>query len=244
MANKMKFRKTSIDILKLISLIFILSNFELSQFKVNHFINPANAFSQSDVDKLFARGKQLYKSDRYEEAIKIWLQALKIYKNSNPLKESEILSNIILAYIGLENAPEALSFAQRAVQKSKGTHPDAQSFALYVLELSYGIYERHPDAVDSYEKALAITQITNDPNTRANTLIGLGDAYGSWGKYDQAIKAYENANKLAIENNYPRIKQHVKEHLNYLYMMISNPGYRDSQFDQSFKQCDILVAVN
>ena len=23
-------------------------------------------------------------------------------------------------------------------------------------------------------------------------------------------------------------------------MMISNPGYRDSQFDQSFKQCDIL----
>ena len=71
-----------------------------------------------------------------EEAIKIWLQALKIYQNSNPLKESEILSNITLAYIGLENAPEALSFAQRAVQKSKGTHPDAQSFALYVLGLS------------------------------------------------------------------------------------------------------------
>ena len=243
MANKMRYGKTSINILKLISLIFILSNFELSHFKTNHFINSANASSQSDVDNLFERGRKLYKSGRHEEAIKIWLQALKIYQNSNPLRESEILSKISLAYTRLHDAPEALSYAKQAVQRSKGIHPDAQSLALYVLGVSYGNYELYPDAVNSYEKALEITQITNDPQTRADTLIGLGDAYGSWGKYDRAIKAYEDANKLAMENNYPRIKQHVKEHLNYLYMMVANPGHRELKFDQSFNKCDILGEI-
>lgn len=229
----------NLKVFKFITLVLIFYFFTQGDLGFNGLNNSANALSPSNAEKLFRQGKELYYRDENEAAIKLWLQALGIYQNNNPLKESEILSNISLAYIRMRNAPEALKYAQKAVQRSEGTHPDAQSFALFVLGVAYNSYELYPEAVQVYEKALSITQKTSDPQTKAQILIGLGEAYSSWGKYDQAIKAFGDAKKLAIEIRNTRIKEQAEEHLNYLYFMVSNPGYRNSEFDESFRKCEV-----
>jgi len=231
----MRFLKT----FKLITLTLSFNFFILNGFKVNDFSNSVNALPLSNAEELFKQGKALYYRDNYEAAIRIWLQALAAYQNNNPLKESEILSNLSFAYLRMKNAPEALKYAQQAVQKSEGTHLDAQSFALFALGESYNSYERYPDAVIAYEKALLITQKTDDPRTKAQILIGLGEAYTSWAKYAQAIKVFEDAKKWAKETQNSRVEEQAEEHLDYLRFMVSNPGYRDSEFDESFKKCEI-----
>ena len=197
----------------------------------------------SNADDLFKQGKTLYKNEAYDAAIKVWLQALVLYQN-NPLKESEILSNITFAYLRLENAPEALRYAELAVQKSEGTHPDAQSFALLALGEAYHSYERYPDAVRAYKKALSIVQKVNDPKTRANILIGLGETYTAWAKYTEAIKVFQEVEIWAKEAHNARLEEQARQHLDYLLSKVSDPGSRDTEFDGSFEKCEIKGEAN
>ena len=64
------------------------------------------------------------------------------------------------------------------------------------LGLAYANLGKYQQAIDYYERTLAISQDIGDKRSECNRLGNLGNAYANLGQYQQAIDYYERAKAI------------------------------------------------
>ncbi|MDJ0557049.1 MAG: tetratricopeptide repeat protein [Microcoleaceae cyanobacterium MO_207.B10] len=165
---------------------------------------------QTEAEKLYKQGKQLYNEGKYEAALETYQQALKIFlsisrasENANryiSLKIGEILHSIGATYNKLAKYPQALENYQQAleirqqIKDKQGIGSSLNSIgAVYFLQ---GNYEQ---ALDYLQQALKIRQELKDLVRVSRTQNNIAAIYLNQAKYSQALEYYQEALKTFQE---------------------------------------------
>lgn len=145
---------------------------------------------------LEGEGYQLYKLERYEEAVTFYKKAL----GENP-ENHQVLNNLGLALHELGEYKKAIaSYDEANSIKSDNMAWNNRGLALYRLE-------RYEEAIASYDKALKIKSNSHIAwNNRGNALFSLG-------KYQEAVKSYDKASKFKFDSNIAQFKQRKRKPL-------------------------------
>lgn len=115
-----------------------------------------------------------------------------------------------LVYNAFQQAPEAIKNLKNAISCAEG-NDDYQSICYNSLGLAYQLAQDHDEAIQCYQKALAL----NASNFGAHANIGL--LYMKLGQYHKAIKAYEDimenhSTDPMIQSNYAYLHTKIKEY--------------------------------
>jgi len=125
-------------------------------------------------------GTALYKQGRTEEAIKHYLQALRLKPDY-----ADVHNNLGLAYVSLGMHKEAIESCKQAIR----INPD-DAEAHYNLGLAYVSLGMHKEAIESYKQAVRI-----DPDY-AWAHYNLGNVYYESGMHKEAIESYKQAVRI------------------------------------------------
>jgi CHAT domain-containing protein len=198
----MGFDKVGLSKLGLNGLIFLLVIFSTS-FNANLPIlsNTSKVLAQTvdarktEADSLFNKGFDHYEIGQIDLALKLWQQALQIYRDIQDRKaEVILLRNIGRIYHDWNDYPQAVEYYQkslviaREIKNQKG-----ELTALGDLGSAYFSLANYPKAIESQQQSLAIAREIEDSIGIVNALINLGSNYGATGNYPQALEYYQQA---------------------------------------------------
>ena len=157
-----------------------------------------------------------YVRDKYEQAEKIYNQALKTLENTLGPDHPDVavvLYNLAGLYDAQEKRSKAESLSQRALGILERAHSgDAVAIATNLRELAdqYNAENMVLHAERLYRQALQILEKSPDstPSDHIPVIGGLGEVYAYQGKYDQAEAQYRLLLKLveqALGQNHPEV---------------------------------------
>jgi tetratricopeptide (TPR) repeat protein len=157
-------------------------------------LNPRLGWgNQAELEKAKALNdqvEQLYKAERYQEALPLALQALQIRERafgSESPDNAESLNNLALIYRIMGDYEKALSLHQRALkirEKTLGSeHPDTSGSLLNLAMVYYHNMGAHDRVLPLLQRALKIWEKTLGPeySDTAGSLKYLGGAVSSHG---------------------------------------------------------------
>jgi CHAT domain-containing protein/Flp pilus assembly protein TadD len=155
---------------------------------------------QEEAIKLNNQGLELYNQGKYQEALKLFEQALVISREiSDKANEAKYLNNIGAIYKSLGMYQKALDYYQQALVITKiiGNKLEEGRYLNNIGEVyrSLGQYEK---ALDYYQQAFAITKQFGDKNGEGGTYLNnIGAIYRNQGKYQKALDYYQQALAIA-----------------------------------------------
>ena len=139
----------------------------------------------------------LYQMNRYDEAIKKWLEMLDLTNNLD--QKALIYNNLGLAYRQTGKMSEAIAQWQQAILIYQSQNQSQNSDRLTKLFIdqaqAYIALGQHQQAVLLLQK---VAIVANPENMQLVKGV-LGNAYFALGKYDQAIAAYQESISLMSE---------------------------------------------
>jgi tetratricopeptide (TPR) repeat protein len=146
-------------------------------------------------------GSAYYITDRYQEAIDYYGQALEIAREAGDRAgEGTWLGNLGASYNLLDRYQEAIDYRERALEIAREVGDRAsEGTGLGGLGASYSSLGRYQQAIDYYEQALEIAREVGDRVNEGEWLGFLGGGYSGLGRYQQAIDYYEQALEIARE---------------------------------------------
>ncbi|MBD2295479.1 CHAT domain-containing protein [Anabaena sphaerica FACHB-251] len=155
---------------------------------------------------LIQQGRELYKTERYAEAVNIWQQALKAEQNQNNLSsQAMVLNYLALGYQQLgqwQQAKQAITSSLQLLENVKQTTPQTKLILAQTLnnqgslELAQGQAEK---ALNSWQQATKIYTETSYIQGRIGSLINQAQAQQALGLYLQARKTLTDVEK-ALKN--------------------------------------------
>ncbi len=193
---------------------------------------------KNDADSLLKKGNQLYQVSRYNEALQVWEQALRIYREIRDYKGEAIsLNNLGLAYDSLGQYQKAIDFYQQslAVKKQIGDRK-GEAISLNNLGSIYDGLGQYQKAIDFYQQSLAIKKQIGDLNGEATSLNNLGLVYNNLGRYQKAIDFYQQS--LAIKKQIDDRNGEAAS-LNNLGLVYNNLGQQQKAID--FYQKSLII---
>ena len=154
------------------------------------------------TQRLLARAKKLTKKGRIEESQKIYSTVLKTFPNNQQAKKELSMlvqqKDINPAQVQLEEVIQSYSNGQfqEAIDKIKTLNEEYPKVPLLfnVLGASYRAMSQLDNAVESFEKAIAIKPEYDE------ALFNLGVTLAELGKVDDAMASYKNV--ITINNAY------------------------------------------
>lgn len=167
-------------------------------------LDPASAQSLKAADKLNDRVVQLHQKGRFDEAIGVAREVLKIRENtlgSNHADVAGALNNLALLYDVQGNYSESELLQKRALaiyEKTLGlNHPSLAGSLLNLASLCYKL-GRYSDAEPIYKRSLAIFEKSSGPNhpNVASVINNLAELYRVQGRFHDAEPLFKRA--LAI----------------------------------------------
>ncbi|KAF3889316.1 MULTISPECIES: CHAT domain-containing protein [Nostocales] len=233
----------------LVSLVFCLS-----------FAQIESIIAQTpDASQLVQQGIERYKAADFRGAIAPWKTALNFYQQSkNQNNEAIVSENLARAYQQLGDSEEALSYWEQVTkyyrnsgnlqQYGRMLTEQAQTYSNLgqpgkAIALLCGIPEKQPKSDTKPQEqsnclpgsALQIARQQTDKLGEVAALGSLGEAYRLRGKYDDAIKHLEQAEKITE----PVYKSKVLNSLGNAYL---NKAQREKIRADSAKQLGISKA--
>jgi len=134
------------------------------------------------------------------KALNIFLEALKLRSDSDPVGRATTLSNIGIAYHGIGERRKSLSYFEQFVSLLHETGEQLKESTtlgnMCVINNDLGEYKK---AFELCSRALEMKREL-DPAGRAITISNTGNIYGNLGDYQKALDLYWQA--LAIHNSF------------------------------------------
>ena len=134
-----------------------------------------------------------------KQALDIFLEALKLRSDADPIGRSMTLNNIGIAYWGIGDRRKALDYMEQFVSVLHETGEVLKESTtlgnMCVLHNDLGEYKQ---AMELCSKALEMKREIQDFAGQATTLSNTGNIYGNLGDYQKALDLYGQA--LAIHN--------------------------------------------
>lgn len=135
-----------------------------------------------------------------KQALDIFLEALKLRSDADPIGRSMTLSNLGIAYWGIGDRRKALDYMEQFVSVLHETGEVLKESTtlgnMCVLHNDLGEYKQ---AMELCSKALEMKREIKDIGGQATTLSNTGNIYGNLGDYQKALDLYRQA--LAIHNS-------------------------------------------
>ncbi len=186
-------------------------------------------------------GGILYNQQNYNDALYYFNNALDIFETISDRENAAItLNNIGDVYRLKGDLEEALQYYKRSIEISKSLDNTNLMAVTYVnIGQIYSHKGINDQAFEYYEKSLLIYERINDINGLTALYNLLADEYLETNEIEGAFSSYQNAFKLAIENNqWIHIKQSSlglskiyelnKDHTNSLKYLHIYARYNDS----------------
>jgi adenylate cyclase len=175
------------------------------------------------------------KKRTYDKALHYYLIALPICEE---LKNNEALGSICVnigtIYFDWNEDEKALSYFNRALKAYGNSESSPNAYnAMGKLYLKRGNYQL---ALQSHNKALAVSQKLDGKLNAVQSLMGLADVYVKQSDFHSALSYYKKAETLAVELN-------VNNILNDLYRNMAISYSKISAFDQAFKYQTLYTDV-
>jgi len=134
-----------------------------------------------------------------KQALDIFLEALKLRSDADPIGRSMTLNNIGIAYWGIGDRRKSLDYMEQVVSLLHETGELLKESTtlgnMCVLHNDLGEYKQ---AMELCSKALEIKREIQDFAGQATTLSNTGNIYGNLGDYQKALDLYQQA--LALHN--------------------------------------------
>ena len=206
-----------------------------------------SATTEHDANQLNEQAVVLYQQGRYQEAISLTQESLKIREKilgPDHTKVAVSLSNLAMMYSALDKYDEALSMQQRAqaiFEKTLGpNHVDTTNSLrnLGKLYQQLGLYDQ---ALLMLQRALMIREKELGLNhfSVAHSLSSLGSIYQELGHYDQALLVNQRALKIREKVLGPDHPD-TAESLNNLALIYENLG----NYDEALPLLQRALAIN
>ena len=135
-----------------------------------------------------------------KQALDIFLEALKLRSDADPIGRTMTLSNIGVAYWGIGDRRKALSYMEQiapVLHETGDLLKESTTLGnMCVLHSDLGEYKQ---ALELCTQALQMKREIPDITGQATTLSNMGNIYGDQGDYQKALDLYRQA--LAIHNS-------------------------------------------
>jgi Signal transduction histidine kinase len=154
---------------------------------------------------LIVLGQNFSLLNRHKEALKVFIDALKIsHQIKNRTMEANALNAIGLFYYWQSYYERALEFLSRSLV-IKETLPDSFSYAstLNNIGLVQYHFKNYGIALDYLFKAKEIKIKSIDLTSYVKTIVNIGLCYSELGEYDKALKELNDALKISEKITYP-----------------------------------------
>ena len=170
-------------------------------------VNPT-VQATTDISQLVEQGRELYKAERFSEAVTAWRQAAEVYQTQkDELNQAMLLSYLSLAYqqLGqLSEASEAITSSLKLLQAESGkdSAPNRSPILAQALntqgslQLARGQAEQ---AVTTWQRAATTYAQVGDEEGRIGSLINLAQAQQVLGLYLPARKTLASVEQ-ALQN--------------------------------------------
>ena len=170
---------------------------------------PLTAQAQTTKERLFEAlrlievGMQAENKGQFQEALKMYQQALAIFEEVGE-KDSQGMTLVGIGVVhmklgqypqALEKYQQALTIFQHAGKKNK------KGLALTYIGLIYRKLGDYPQALSFYQKALAIQKEIDDKKGQGTTLNNIGLVYSLQGQYKKALEFYQQALMIRKQTN-------------------------------------------
>jgi tetratricopeptide (TPR) repeat protein len=177
-----------------------------------------------------------YAQGKYDEAIKLYQEALEIAKKTIGTEHSEYatrLHNLAYVYYIQGKYQETIKLYQEVLEIDKKTigteHPDYAK-CLNNFASVYQAQGKYDKAIKLYQEALEIDKKTvgTEHPSYATHLNNLANIYTEQGKYDEAITLYQEAleiDKKTIGTEHPEYAKHLN---NLAYVYKAQGKYQDA----------------
>lgn len=190
-----------------------------------------NALDNQEQDKAII----YYGSGQYQEAIKLWQQALN--QTSDKKTKATLHMNLGSAYRQIGSLGEAIQAWDAAVKIYKSS-PDKESNRLLAIVLTeqaqaYNALGQSRTAIPVLQSAISLSQKNQDSTTKAAAHGALANAYLGLGEFDNAIAENQKSLEISIQL---KNSNFVTTALNNLGNVYSNRYQRYLQQVNSVKQ--------
>jgi CHAT domain-containing protein/Tfp pilus assembly protein PilF len=161
----------------------------------------------SEAKRLYQEGIQLDRSQRFNEALEAFKQALEIFIEINHRGNiGATLNNIGLIYSKLGQPEEAIVSYKEALENTPSNDLEGTGNTLYNIAVAYDKIHQYQQAFSYYQQALAVRGQLQDKVGIRTTLGNLGSVANNLGQYQQALTFYQQALTL-----YQEVSDHKNE---------------------------------
>jgi tetratricopeptide (TPR) repeat protein len=133
--------------------------------------------------------------EKYQEALALWRA-----QRGAPKQGAEVLKEIGATYSALyeryrekSDRDKTLEFYQQSIQTLRATDRKWEALILYELGGAYGNWRELPQAIESYQQAIALSRELNDSELLPLALLAVGQVYVTLGQFEQGLAAYEES---------------------------------------------------
>jgi len=215
---------------------FLLYYLSLSVMDDNDFSGAINFFGQAEEyiadkekNKIFLSEILKFKAlchyylGNYQEAIKINLNALNIYKEENTYFQGEINQNLGLIYSQIDLKDKALVYHKAALKVYKNINAIEEMASIYQnIGVIYSSQKEYEQSYEYYKRSLDIYKELKNTEGIANAQINIAVLFIRLQDYNQALQFLNNAdNYFARTNNY-RGLIHVYNNFGKIYFHLNN----------------------
>lgn len=163
---------------------------------------PISESRATEAKRLYQEGIQLYRNQRFNEALEIFQQALAIFREiENRGNIGATLNNIGLIYDQLNQPKEALDYYEEALENTPSSDLEGSGNTLYNIAVVYDKNHQYQQAFSYYQQALEIRRELKDRVGIGTALSNLGAVANNLGQYQQALTFYQQALTLYQEDN-------------------------------------------
>jgi tetratricopeptide (TPR) repeat protein len=224
---------------RLARMFYISAKYSAAELLRKQLIEFVKGKDQQEYARQLNELAQVYYSQgKYDEAIKLYLEAIEIDKKTIGIEHPNYaicLNNLAMVYNSQGKYDEAIKLYLEAIEIGKKTigieHP-AYAIRLSNLALVYYSQGKYDEAIKLYLEAIEIDKKTIgiEHPEYAKHLNNLAGVYKSQGKYNEAIKLYLEA--IEVDKKTIGI-----EHPDYAIRLNNLAGVYDSQgkYDEAIK---------
>ena len=154
------------------------------------FLLNAVVYAQEDPNLLFDQGIEAFNANKFEEAVTLWEQALRIYKsNKDDEHIAMVLNNLGLVKYYTKQYPRAIDYFKSAlaIDRKREIKRDIAS-DLANLGLSYYAWGKYSEAISAFVESTTLYGELIEPELEAQGYYQIGIAYATLKDYENAIK--------------------------------------------------------
>jgi CHAT domain-containing protein/Flp pilus assembly protein TadD len=158
---------------------------------------------RQDAQQNFEKGRALTLSRAYNEAIRLYEQALTTYREINDRPgEGKTLNGLGLAYTSLNQHAKALGYYDQALVVRRELH-DRAGEDQTLVNLAGTCYSlgQYANEINYFEQALVVQREANNRNREAQSLNAIGYAYYRLNQHGKAVEFLNQAISIRREIN-------------------------------------------